>query len=100
MSLSLDRESYYRRIKRLYTGWKREGSTISEQDAILCAVGQNEEDQYRYLFNMILNHIFPSSGFGKSFNYFLVNLFRFKSGYSVMSSLTQLSVLQKKRCLF
>jgi len=46
MSLSLDRESYYRRIKRLYTGWKREGSTISEQDAILCAVGQNEEDQY------------------------------------------------------
>ena len=48
MSLSLDRESYYRRIKRLYTGWKREGSTISEQDAILCAVGQNEEDQYRY----------------------------------------------------
>ena len=47
MSLSLDRESYYRRIKRLYAGWKREGSTISEQDAILCAVGQNEEDQYR-----------------------------------------------------
>jgi len=44
--LSFDREAYYRRIKRLYGGWAKEGSNMSQTNAILCAVGVNDEDQY------------------------------------------------------
>lgn len=47
MALSLDREAFYRRIKRLYGGWKKENSKINSADALIVAVGQNDEDQYR-----------------------------------------------------
>ena len=50
MSLNLDREAFYRRIKRFYTAWTKEGSQLQECESVLCMVGQNEEDQYRYAF--------------------------------------------------
>lgn len=46
MSLSVDREQFYRRIKRFYAGWNKERTKLSDVDAIIIAVGRNEEDQY------------------------------------------------------
>ena len=72
MSVSFDREAYYRRIKRLYAGWtkgrvsiekvekknilavdtltKGDGN-LAQQDVLMWAVGQSDEDQYRFEFS-------------------------------------------------
>ena len=58
MSLNLDREAFYRRIKRLYQGWRKEGTKINGCDALIAVVGQNDEDQYRWAFSHFFFEIF------------------------------------------
>jgi len=50
MSLSVDRETFYRRIKRFFAGWNKESAKLGEADAVIIAVGKNDEDQYRFIF--------------------------------------------------
>jgi hypothetical protein len=49
MSLSVDRETFYRRIKRFFAGWNKETQKLGEADAVIIAVGKNDEDQYRLI---------------------------------------------------
>ena len=54
MSVSFDREAYYRRIKRLYAGWTKGDGVLAQQDVLMWAVGQSDEDQYRCVAIVIL----------------------------------------------
>ncbi|XP_042330482.1 FACT complex subunit SPT16 [Sceloporus undulatus] len=46
MALSLDREAYYRRIKRLYSNWQKGEDEYATIDAIVVSVGVDEETVY------------------------------------------------------
>ncbi|XP_028649456.2 FACT complex subunit SPT16 [Erpetoichthys calabaricus] len=46
MAVSLDKEAYYRRIKRLYNNWKKGEDEFSKIDAIVVSVGVDEEIVY------------------------------------------------------
>ncbi|XP_072271276.1 FACT complex subunit SPT16 [Pyxicephalus adspersus] len=46
MAVSLDKEAYYRRIKRLYSNWKKGEDEFSNIDAIVVSVGVDEEIVY------------------------------------------------------
>ncbi|NXN99356.1 SP16H protein, partial [Rhinopomastus cyanomelas] len=46
MALSLDREAYYRRLRRLYSSWERGEEELGGVDAIVVAVGVDEEVVY------------------------------------------------------
>ncbi|KAM5192405.1 FACT complex subunit SPT16 [Mantella aurantiaca] len=46
MAVSLDKEAYYRRIKRLYSNWKKGEDDFSNIDAIVVSVGVDEEIVY------------------------------------------------------
>ncbi|KAM8961845.1 FACT complex subunit SPT16 [Pelodytes ibericus] len=46
MAVSLDKEAYYRRIKRLYSNWKKGEDEFSNVDAIVVSVGVDEEIVY------------------------------------------------------
>ncbi|XP_075068227.1 FACT complex subunit SPT16 [Mixophyes fleayi] len=46
MAVSLDKEAYYRRIKRLYSNWKKGEDDFSNVDAIVVSVGVDEEIVY------------------------------------------------------
>ncbi|XP_072833109.1 FACT complex subunit SPT16 [Pogona vitticeps] len=46
MALSLDREAYYRRVKRLYSNWQKGEDEYATIDAIVVSVGVDEETVY------------------------------------------------------
>lgn len=46
MSVSFDREAYYRRIKRLFTGWQKGTDALNGRDVLIFCVGQSDDDQY------------------------------------------------------
>ncbi|XP_053324462.1 FACT complex subunit SPT16 [Spea bombifrons] len=46
MAVSLDKEAYYRRIKRLYSNWKKGEDDFASVDAIVVSVGVDEEIVY------------------------------------------------------
>ncbi|XP_073431590.1 FACT complex subunit SPT16 isoform X2 [Dendrobates tinctorius] len=46
MAVTLDKEAYYRRIKRLYGNWKKGEDDFSNVDAIVVSVGVDEEIVY------------------------------------------------------
>ncbi|XP_072885322.1 FACT complex subunit SPT16 [Hemitrygon akajei] len=46
MAVSLDKEAYYRRLKRLYSHWKKGEDEYGKVDAIVVAVGVDEEIVY------------------------------------------------------
>ncbi|XP_068097539.1 FACT complex subunit SPT16 [Hyperolius riggenbachi] len=46
MAVSLDKEAYYRRIKRLYSNWKKGEDEFANLDAIVVSVGVDEEIVY------------------------------------------------------
>uniref|UniRef100_UPI00358DD996 FACT complex subunit SPT16-like n=1 Tax=Myxine glutinosa TaxID=7769 RepID=UPI00358DD996 len=46
MSVSLDKDAYYRRIRRLYENWKKGDDGFSKVDALVVAVGVDEEIVY------------------------------------------------------
>ncbi|XP_051865745.1 FACT complex subunit SPT16 [Pristis pectinata] len=46
MAVSLDKEAYYRRLKRLYGHWKKGEDEYGKVDAIVVAVGVDEEIVY------------------------------------------------------
>lgn len=46
MAVNLDKEAYYRRIKRLYSNWKKGEDDFSNVDAIVVSVGVDEEIVY------------------------------------------------------
>ncbi|CAI5791258.1 FACT complex subunit SPT16 [Podarcis muralis] len=46
MALSLDREAYYRRVKRLYSNWQKGEDEYATIDAIVVSVGVDEEIVY------------------------------------------------------
>lgn len=46
MAVSLDKEAYYRRIKRLYSNWKKAEDELANIDAIVVSVGVDEEIVY------------------------------------------------------
>uniref|UniRef100_A0A8C2SMB3 FACT complex subunit SPT16 N-terminal lobe domain-containing protein n=1 Tax=Coturnix japonica TaxID=93934 RepID=A0A8C2SMB3_COTJA len=46
MALSLDREAYYRRVRRLYAAWQKGEEELGSVDAIVVAVGVDEEIVY------------------------------------------------------
>ncbi|CAH2294638.1 FACT complex subunit SPT16 [Pelobates cultripes] len=46
MAVSLDKEAYYRRIKRFYSNWKKGEDEFSNVDAIVVSVGVDEEIVY------------------------------------------------------
>ncbi|XP_075685078.1 FACT complex subunit SPT16 [Rhinoderma darwinii] len=46
MAVNLDKEAYYRRIKRLYSNWKKGEDDYSNVDAIVVSVGVDEEIVY------------------------------------------------------
>ncbi|XP_069044806.1 FACT complex subunit SPT16 [Lepisosteus oculatus] len=46
MAVNLDKEAYYRRIKRLYGNWKKGEEEFGKVDAIVVAVGVDEEIVY------------------------------------------------------
>uniref|UniRef100_A0AAY4BU75 FACT complex subunit n=1 Tax=Denticeps clupeoides TaxID=299321 RepID=A0AAY4BU75_9TELE len=46
MAVNLDKEAYYRRIKRLYANWKKGEDEFGKVDAIVVSVGVDEEIVY------------------------------------------------------
>lgn len=46
MALSLDRDAYYRRLRRLYGAWQKGEEELGSVDAIVVAVGVDEEIVY------------------------------------------------------
>uniref|UniRef100_A0A3Q3J6N8 FACT complex subunit n=1 Tax=Monopterus albus TaxID=43700 RepID=A0A3Q3J6N8_MONAL len=46
MAVNLDKEAYYRRIKRLYSNWKKGEDEFGKVDAIVVSVGVDEEIVY------------------------------------------------------
>ncbi|XP_064416469.1 FACT complex subunit SPT16 [Latimeria chalumnae] len=46
MAVSLDKEAYYRRIKRFYSNWKKGEDEFANVDAIVVSVGVDEEIVY------------------------------------------------------
>ncbi|XP_043952874.1 FACT complex subunit SPT16 [Gambusia affinis] len=46
MAVNLDKEAYYRRIKRLYSNWKKAEDEFGKVDAIVVSVGVDEEIVY------------------------------------------------------
>ncbi|KAJ8382510.1 hypothetical protein SKAU_G00032880 [Synaphobranchus kaupii] len=46
MAVNLDKEAYYRRIKRLYVNWKKGEDEFGKADAIVVSVGVDEEIVY------------------------------------------------------
>ncbi|KAG7455014.1 hypothetical protein MATL_G00251980 [Megalops atlanticus] len=46
MAVNLDKEAYYRRIKRLYANWKKGEDDFGKVDAIVVSVGVDEEIVY------------------------------------------------------
>uniref|UniRef100_A0A8B9RLG6 SPT16 homolog, facilitates chromatin remodeling subunit n=1 Tax=Astyanax mexicanus TaxID=7994 RepID=A0A8B9RLG6_ASTMX len=46
MAVNLDKEAYYRRIKRLYGNWKKGEDEFGKVDAIVVSVGVDEEIVY------------------------------------------------------
>ncbi|XP_023692218.2 FACT complex subunit SPT16-like [Paramormyrops kingsleyae] len=46
MAVNLDKEAYYRRIKRLYANWKKGEDNFGRVDAIVVSVGVDEETVY------------------------------------------------------
>ncbi|KAG5841679.1 hypothetical protein ANANG_G00169230 [Anguilla anguilla] len=46
MAVNLDKEAYYRRIKRLYANWKKAEDEFGKVDAIVVSVGVDEEIVY------------------------------------------------------
>ncbi|XP_029436042.1 FACT complex subunit SPT16 [Rhinatrema bivittatum] len=46
MAVTLDKEAYYRRVKRLYSTWKKGEDEYSNVDAIVVSVGVDEEIVY------------------------------------------------------
>uniref|UniRef100_A0A3Q3EIN3 FACT complex subunit SPT16 N-terminal lobe domain-containing protein n=1 Tax=Labrus bergylta TaxID=56723 RepID=A0A3Q3EIN3_9LABR len=46
MAVNLDKDAYYRRIKRLYGNWKKAEDEFGKVDAIVVSVGVDEEIVY------------------------------------------------------
>uniref|UniRef100_A0A3B4GXY2 FACT complex subunit SPT16 N-terminal lobe domain-containing protein n=1 Tax=Pundamilia nyererei TaxID=303518 RepID=A0A3B4GXY2_9CICH len=46
MAVNLDKDAYYRRIKRLYSNWKKGEDEFGKVDAIVVSVGVDEEIVY------------------------------------------------------
>ncbi|KAK1890294.1 FACT complex subunit SPT16 [Dissostichus eleginoides] len=46
MAVNLDKDAYYRRIKRLYSNWKKGEDEFGKADAIVVSVGVDEEIVY------------------------------------------------------
>uniref|UniRef100_A0A8C4NNA2 FACT complex subunit SPT16 N-terminal lobe domain-containing protein n=1 Tax=Eptatretus burgeri TaxID=7764 RepID=A0A8C4NNA2_EPTBU len=46
MALSLDKEAFYRRVRRLYNNWQKGDDELKTVDAFVVSVGENEGTVY------------------------------------------------------
>lgn len=46
MAVTLDKDAYYRRVKRLYSNWRKGEDEYASVDAIVVSVGVDEEIVY------------------------------------------------------
>ncbi|KAI2570285.1 SPT16 homolog, facilitates chromatin remodeling subunit [Homo sapiens] len=46
MAVTLDKDAYYRRVKRLYSNWRKGEDEYANVDAIVVSVGVDEEIVY------------------------------------------------------